>query len=49
MGVEVTQYIQLPDGTYAAVVQQMTYGEIVIILLLVVIVFVELYKLWRER
>jgi hypothetical protein len=47
--VEITQYIQLPDGSYAAVVQSMSYGDIVIILLLVVIVFVELFNLWRSR
>lgn len=49
MPVEITQYIELPDGTYAAVVASMTYGEIIVVLLLTVIVFVELYRLWRER
>ena len=49
MAVEITQYIQLPDGSYAAVTQSMTYGEVVIILLLGIIVFVELYKLWRDK
>jgi hypothetical protein len=46
---DTTIYIQLPDGTYAAVLRSMTWGEAVIILLLVAIVFVQVYALWSRQ
>lgn len=42
-------YIQLPDGTYAVVLRSMTWGEAVIILLLVAIVFLQVYALWISQ
>lgn len=44
-----TQLIQLPDGTWALVDRSLSYGEAAIIILLAAIVFIEVYKLWRER
>lgn len=43
-----TQLITLPDGTYAALIRAMDYGDVVIILLLVAIVFLQVYSLWRR-
>lgn len=41
--------MQLPDGTFAVVERSITWGESVVILLLAALLFVELYKLWRQR
>lgn len=41
--------ITLPDATTATVLRSMSWGEIVIILLLVALVFIEVYKLWRQH
>jgi hypothetical protein len=43
------RYIELPDGSYAAVNQVATFGDIVTIILLIPIVFVVLYLLWRDK
>lgn len=43
------QYVQLPDGTWAAVERSITWGESVVILLLAALVFLELYRLWRQK
>lgn len=42
------QLVQLPDGSYGAVVQTITYGEAVIILLLVALLFLRIYEVWRR-
>jgi hypothetical protein len=44
-----TILIQLPDGTYAAINRSLTWGEAVIILLLVAIVFLQVYGLWSAQ
>lgn len=49
MVVSTTQYILLPDGTYAALVRSMTYGEAAVILLLVAVVFMLAMLMWRQR
>lgn len=46
---ETSLLVQLPDGTWAVVQRSITYGEATIILLLVALLFLELYKLWRQR
>jgi hypothetical protein len=43
---ETAQLIQLPDGTYAAVVRSATYGELTVILILVALLFLQVYALW---
>lgn len=40
-------YVQLPDGSWAVLERSMTWGDVVIILLLAALVFFEAYKLWR--
>jgi len=47
--VETTQYILLPDGSYAALDRSMTYGDVVTILLLVAVVFLLVVAIWRQR
>jgi hypothetical protein len=42
-------YYQLPDGTAAIVRHEMTYGEAVIILLLVFLVLIQVYALWTRQ
>jgi hypothetical protein len=42
------EYYLLPDGTYGAIVQELTYGDIAVILLLVALLFVEIYQLWTR-
>jgi hypothetical protein len=42
------QLVQLPDGSYAMVLQSITYGEAVIILLLVALLFLKIYEVWRR-
>jgi hypothetical protein len=37
------------DGTTAQVLHTITYGEIIIGFLLLAILFIELYRLWREH
>jgi hypothetical protein len=39
----------LPDGSLAIVRQEMSYGEVVIILLLVFLVLIEVYTLWTRQ
>ena len=46
---DTSQYIQLPDGSYAMIARTMSWGEATLILLVSVLVFLELYKLWRSR
>lgn len=43
---ETAQYIQLPDGTYAALERSMSYGDAVLILILVALLFLQVYALW---
>jgi hypothetical protein len=45
---DTTQYIQLPDGSYAALSRTMSYGDVVIVLLLVAVVFLQVYSTWRR-
>ena len=40
---------QLPDGTFAAVCRTITWGEALLVLLLVAIVFLKVYELWRHE
>jgi hypothetical protein len=47
--VDTTQYIVLPDGTYAALDRSMTYGDVVTILLLVAVMFLLVVAIWRQR
>jgi hypothetical protein len=47
--VETTTYIQLPDGTWSVIFRSMTYGEIVIILLLVALLILYIYDLWTRN
>lgn len=42
------QYVQLPDGSWAAVERIVSWGDAVIILLLAALVGLELYQLWRS-
>lgn len=49
MRVNTCEYILLPDGTYAAICRQMDYGQAVIIMLLVAIVFLGIYNTWRQH
>lgn len=44
-----TQYIQLPDGTYATLVRSMSYGDVTTILLLVAIVVIQVYAIWSRH
>jgi hypothetical protein len=46
---DTTQLVALPDGTYALISRSMSWGEATIILLLVMIVLIELYKLWHRK
>jgi hypothetical protein len=46
---DTTIVIQLPDGTYALLSKSLTWGEAVIILLLVAIVFLQVYGLWSAQ
>ena len=41
--------ITLPDGSHAALVRTMDYGDVVIILLLIAILFLKVYSLWRQH
>jgi hypothetical protein len=41
--------VTLPNGTQAALVRTMDYGDVIVILLLVAIVFLQLYSLWRQH
>lgn len=49
MDPSIVEYLLLPDGTYAGISRQMSYGEAVIIFLLVALVFLKVYELWRAR
>jgi hypothetical protein len=40
---------EMPDGSYAFVRQEMNYGDIVIILLLIALLFVHIYTLWTRQ
>jgi len=40
------EYYLMPDGSYAVLRQELTYGDVVIILLLVALVFLRIYELW---
>lgn len=40
--------VTLPDGTIAVLARSMTWGDSIIILLLVALVFLEIYQLWRR-
>ena len=46
---DTSQLVQLPDGSFALVERTMSYGEATLILLVAALVFIELYKLWRDR
>lgn len=43
------QYTQLPDGTWAVLHQSLDWGQIVIILLLVAMLFIQIVTLWQQR
>jgi hypothetical protein len=42
-------YYLLPDGTAAIVRHEMTYGDSVIILLLLFLVLIQVYALWTHQ
>jgi hypothetical protein len=42
------EYYLLPDGTYGVVVQELTYGDMAVVLLLVALLFVRIYELWTQ-
>jgi len=42
-------YIRLPDGSYGAVAQTMSYGDIVIIILLSAMLLLYIYQMWNNR
>lgn len=42
-------YTLLPDGTYAVLHRSVTWGEGVIIILLVALVFLQVYALWTRK
>lgn len=46
--VDTIQYVQLPDGTYAALIRSVTWGESIVILLLVALLFLQLYEAWKR-
>jgi hypothetical protein len=43
------ELITLPDGTQAMLIRSLTWGEGVIILLLTALLFLALYREWREH
>jgi hypothetical protein len=43
------EIITLPDGSQAALIRSMSYGDVVVILLLVAIVFLLVYHIWRRK
>ena len=43
------QLYQLPDGSYAVLLRQMSWGETIIILLLAAMLFLQVYALWLQR
>lgn len=45
---QTTTLVLLPDGSYGLVLHTLTYGEAVIILLLVALVFLKIYEVWRR-
>lgn len=46
---DTSQLVQLPDGSLALIQRTMTFGEATLILLVAALLFLELYKLWRNR
>ena len=46
--VTVTQYIKLPDGSYAALIRTMDYGDVVLLLFLTAFFFLRLVELWQR-
>ena len=38
----------LPDGSYAAISRVITYGDMVVILILVALLFLVVYATWRR-
>lgn len=45
---ETLQWYIMPDGSAAIIRQEMTYGDVVIILLLVALLFMQIYYLWNQ-
>jgi hypothetical protein len=43
-----SEIITLPDGSQAVLIRSMDYGEVVIILLLVAVVFLLMWQAWRD-
>lgn len=43
------QIVTLPDGTYAVLSRSMTWGDMVIILLLVAMLVLQFYDIWRRQ
>ncbi len=44
-----SEIITLPDGTHAAIMRSMDYGDAVIILILAALLFLRIYELWRQH
>ena len=46
--VSTTQYIRLPDNSYAALDRRMDYGQVVTIFLLVALLFLKAVEMWQR-
>ena len=46
---ETQQLYQLPDGSYAILLRQMSWGDAIVILLLGAMLFLQVYALWLQR
>lgn len=44
-----SQLVVFPDGTHGYLYQTMTYGDVVIIVLLVALLSVEIYRVWTSH
>lgn len=44
-----THLIRLADGSYAAIIRSLSYGDAVLILLLTAILFLQGFELWSRR
>lgn len=46
---DTTLFVQLPDGTFAAVSRTVDWGQIIIILILVALLTLYIYDLWTRK
>jgi hypothetical protein len=45
---ETIQFIEFADGTRAAILRSMDYGDATIIILLIAILSIMIYQVWRD-